>query len=59
MKTVYMLDIHKNKLIFKIVIFYVLVLCQIAVGPQFQNFMSYCCIFPCRMQGLRKFGLLP
>ena len=40
METVYMLDIHKNKLIFKIVIFYVLVLCQIAVGPQFQNFMS-------------------
>ena len=33
-------------------------LCQIVVGPQFQNFMSLCCLFPW-VQGLRKLGVLP
>ena len=23
-----------------------IMLCQIVVGPQFQNFMSFCCLFP-------------
>ena len=32
-------------------------LCQIVFGPQFQNFMSQCCLFPWS-QGLSKFGLL-
>ena len=33
-------------------------LCQIVVGPQFQNFISQCCLFPWS-QGLRIFRLVP
>ena len=33
-------------------------LCQIVVGPQFQNVMSECCIFTCRM-ALDNFDCYP
>ena len=31
---------------------------EIDVGPQFQNVMSLCCLFPW-VEGLRKLGVLP
>ena len=43
---IYSIDTVDNAHCTCVIVYPISMLCQIVVGPQFQNFMSLCCLFP-------------